>query len=229
MAAPSVLESASPNPIMFISKEELEERRAASNNLVERMNASHSGGEVNEIPIDTSQFRTNGTQTNRPTYSMEQRALIGVSTIAVGAEKTSEIFGVSESYAKVLSKGAYSGKQDPEAREKANQELKDAIYEGLRSIRDKATAKLMMALEGIDESSIEAISLKDRAKTLANVANQLSSVIDRTINKGEAGIASTHHLHLYAPEVRPLAAFNIKRIGESQSESEANANATSSE
>ena len=198
---------------MFIDVAELKRRRDESNNLVERMNVC-SPVEPSKIPLDTSKFKNDGTQRAIPQFDDDTRALIGVSAIAVGPEKTSEIFGVSKSYATVLGRGNYSSAKDDEERQRRNQELKDAIYDGLAKIRDAAREKLMLALEGIDEVAITNIKPTDKAKVLANVANQLSAVIDRTINKGEhlKGDDRSSHLHLYAPETRPLAAFTIKRI-----------------
>jgi hypothetical protein len=198
---------------MFIDVAELKRRRDESNNLVERLNVA-SPVPASSIPLDTSKFKQDGTHREVPAFDSNTRALIGVSAIAVGPEKTSEIFGVSKSYAQVLGNGNYSSAKDDEERERRNQELKDAIYDGLANIREAAREKLMLALSSLDEEAIEHIKPTDRAKVLAGIANQLSAVIDRTINKGEGlrDAGKSTHLHLYAPETRPLAAFTIKRI-----------------
>lgn len=205
---------------MFIDKDELTRRLHAENNLVERL-ASTPIVPI-EAPLDTKKFTNTGLAREVPAFTPEERALIGATTLAVGAEVASDTFGVSKSYAKVLARGTYSQATDPEERERRNQELKDNIYEGLAVIRERAREKLMMALEGIDEEALSNIKASDRAKILANVSNQLSSVIDRTINKGEhLTDGRSTHLHLYAPEVRPLSAFTIKTINQ-------DANSTSS-
>jgi hypothetical protein len=213
---------------MFIDVKELARRKEESNNLIERMSVAPS--EPIDVPLDTSKFKKDGTNRKTPEYSPEQRALIGVSAIALGPKKAAEVLDVSESYAKVLARGSYSTALDPEERDRRNQELKDAVYEGLASIREKAREKLMMALDGIDEVSLGAIKGSDKAKVLANISNQLSSVIDRTINKGEhLHDSRSTHLHLYAPETRPITAFTIKRIGgNTDSEATGSSNAQSS-
>lgn len=198
---------------MFIDVAELKRRRDESNNLVERMNVA-SVVAPSSIPLDTNKFKNDGTAREKPLMDNAERAVVAATTIALGSEKASEIFGVSRSYATVLAKGEYSTAKDDEERQRRNQELKDAIYDNLTRIRETAQLKLMLALDGIDEESIQNIKPTDKAKILANVANQLSAVIDRTINKAEGlrGEEKSTHLHLYAPETRPLAAFTIKRI-----------------
>lgn len=213
---------------MFIDLKELRERTSKENSLIERLKVENKSEPSPEIKnFDPKKFNQSGivrenwldpSEANeKRETSLNERALIGATSLAIGSPKTAEIFGISKQYASMLSRGQMNGNThgNPEEREKYNQELKDRIYEGLAAIRDKARAKLLMALEGIDEAALENIPIKDRAAKLANVANQLSSVIDRTINKGEhLTDGRSSHLHLYAPESRPLAAFTIKRVGD---------------
>lgn len=217
---------------MFINKEELERRRLHENNLIERMRVPTAG----DLPadsvvgkLDTSKFKSDGTNREHPLYDDETRALAGALTVAHGAKTASEITGVSEGHAKVLARGEYSTAIDPEEREKRNQVLRDNIYEGLGKIRGKAQQKLMKVLNLINNENLDAIPDKDKARLAAQMANQLSGVIDRTINKGEhLHDGRSTHLHLYAPERRPLAAFEIKTINPQIKDND-NANAKSSE
>ncbi len=210
---------------MFISKDELDRRKEESNNLTARMKVPSEVVGPN-IHLDTSKFKNDGTQRSMPVYSPEIRALAAATTIIAGPEAAHEITGVSVGHAKVLARGEYSSALDPEQRDKRNQDLKDSIYEGLGRIRGKASRKLMKVLNLINDETLENIPEKDKARIAAQMANQLSGVIDRTINKGESTDAGrSAHLHLYSPEQRPLAAFDIKRINPPEDKS---ANATSS-
>ena len=99
-------------------------------------------------------------------------------------------------------------------RGKDAEEVRSGIYAALESIRETARQKLIMALGLIDEETLEAIPAKDRAKIGAQIANQLSGVIDRTIEKSSLQVdnSKTAHLHLYSPEIRPMDRFNVKRV-----------------
>jgi len=209
---------------MFISRAELERRKSSEHNVAERLKMTLPA-EPAASPItgfDTSQFRRDGSHTDRPLLTNEMRALVACTAIVAGNEVAAEVGNVSPQYAEVLARAEYPRNlADPEEREKRNAELRDMIYKGLSEIREKAQSRLLAALDLINEESLENIPVKDKAKIAANIANQLSSVIDRTINKGEhihAG-ASTH-LHLYAPERRTIDAFDIKRINAMPTESE---------
>lgn len=200
---------------MFISKVELEQRRQEENNLVERMKVPHAteiGGPI--VALDTSKFRKNGTEREVALLTPDLRAVVAAATIMAGAKAGAEIGNVSETYASVLARAEYPRNEDmdPEKRELRNSQLRESIYRGLGEIRDKAQLKLMKVLDLINDDTLECIPDHQKARLAAQMANQLSGVIDRTIIKGgnEGGISS--HLHLYAPEQRPLAAFEIKRI-----------------
>ena len=205
---------------MFIDKQELERRREAEHNLVARMNVP-TPIDPKEIPFDASRFRDDGTA--KTCRDNEERALIGAASIAIGSAKAAEIFDVSQDYAKILARGEATRSNNPEERAKQNQELRDKIYEGLTSIRENAQKKLLMALEHINEQTLEQIPDRDKAKISANIANQLSSVIDRTINKGEHLIDQrSAHVHLYAPETRPISAFTVKNVNKPLDEGNGN-------
>lgn len=215
---------------MFIDSEELARRKEESNNLTERMKVP-SEPTVREIPFDSTRFHPSGiARNNDAARTLEEKAVIGVTAIALGNKQAAEIFDVSPEYANVVKRGIAGG-ASPEDREIRSKKLKEMIYEGLQIIREKSSEKLLMALDNINEASLAAIKASEKAKVSANIANQLSSVIDRTIDKGEGLLDAgrTSHLHLYAPESRPLTSFTIKRInvGESSTD-EGKSNAISS-
>ena len=203
---------------MFIDKAELDRRKQEENNLTIRMKippASGVDGKVAEL--DTTKFKANGTarKDNNIIMPPDLRALVAATAIVAGPEVAAEIGECSPGYAAVLARGEYSQASDPEEREKRNQELRDSIYESLGKIRARAQHKLFKVLKLINDESLAAIPDKDKARLAAQMANQLSGVIDRTINKGDPGSGErTSHLHLYAPEQRPLAAFDIKRVNQ---------------
>jgi hypothetical protein len=202
---------------MFINKEELENRRREENNLVQRIKVGNtSSDETSAVhKLDTSRFKNDGTERACPVLSDDLRAVVAAASIMAGPKVAAEIGGVSEGYAEVLARGEYSSAKDPEERERRNNELKESIYRGLSEIRIKASEKLMLALDLINTDTLEAIQPKDKARLAAQMANQLSGVIDRTINKGEnLNDNRSTHLHLYAPERRPISAFQIKSINQ---------------
>lgn len=194
---------------MFIKADELERRREESNNLVERMGLARSVApcEVDRPVFDPKRFDNDGAAKEGRTF--EEKALIGVTSQLLGPAKAAEIFDVKPSYASMMAKPK-------------DEDLKKAIYAGLEIIREAAREKLLMALEGINQETMDAIKKGEKAKVSAQIANQLSSVIDRTIDKLPEGNEKTTHLHLYAPETRPLAAFTIKRINQVNPDGEAN-------
>lgn len=212
---------------MFIDKEELDRRKEESNNLMRRLK-NPEPAPCKEIPFDSTMFHPSGIARENA-RSLEEKAVIGVTAIALGNQQAAEIFDVSPGYVGIVKKGIAGG-YDSEDREKRSKKLKELIYEGLQIIREKSSEKLLLALDNVNEDTLKAIKPSEKAKVSANIANQLSSVIDRTIDKGEGLLDAgrTSHLHLYAPESRPLASFNIKRINISE-EPEDKANAISSE
>lgn len=202
---------------MFIKADELERRREESNNLVERMGLRLDVIEpvVDRPVFDAKRFDQDGaTKSGMP---FEEKVVVGVAAQVIGPAKTAEIFGVSPSYATMLGKDKHK-----------DEDLKRAIYAGLEMIREAAREKLLMALEGINPESLAAIKAGEKAKVSAQIANQLSSVIDRTIDKMPEGTERTTHLHLYAPETRPLAAFTIKRINSNPEQQDGEASLHSS-
>lgn len=196
---------------MFINKDELSRRRDESNNLMERMN-NPAPPPAREIPFDSSFFHPSGIAKDNA-RTLEEKAVIGAAGIVLGNQVAAEIFDVSPKYVSVVKSGMAGGNND-EDREKRSRKLKELIYEGLQVIRETSSEKLLLALENINKDTLGAIKNSEKAKVSANIANQLSSVIDRTIDKGEGLLDAgrTSHLHLYAPESRPLASFTIKRI-----------------
>jgi hypothetical protein len=216
---------------MFISKEELDQRRSESFNLVERIHPKNDGApSVKVASFDPSRFKNDGTQRATQRLSPEMRAVVAAAAIISGPEVAAEIGDVSVGYAEVLARGEYnnSGKS-PEDREARNQILRDGIYEALGNIREKAREKLLKVLDIIDEDALENIPNRERAKVAAQMANHLSGVIDRTINKGEhLHDSRSSHLHLYAPERREVSDFKVKVINQLPDANPEEANATSS-
>lgn len=218
---------------MFIDQAEFDRRREESNNLVERIRVPPSPDIDENHPVtklDTSRFRKDGLLTEKPVLSGDLRVLVGVVARAAGSEVAAEIGNCSPGYASMLSRGEYNNDalmMTAEHRQLEQQKLRDSIFRGLAEVREAAREKLLMALGLIDESTLANIPEKDKARIAANIANQLSAVIDRTINKGEdpSGARNTH-LHLYAPEKRALADFDIKTVNPKPV---LDANATSSE
>ena len=211
---------------MFINKEELERRRKEGNNLIQRISVKNDREVTGPIAeLDTTKFRNDGTPCDRPRLDGDLRAIVAATAMIAGPKAAAEIGGVSESYAAVLGRGDFA-RQDtinPEERERRNQELRDRIYDGLGKIRDVAQIKLLKVLKLINNENLEAIAPKDRARLAAQMANQLSGIVDRTINKGEhGGVNNSAHLHLYAPERRPLEAFTIKTVNPISEESKSN-------
>ena len=201
---------------MFIKNTDLKSRLDPANNLIKRLRIADSTPVTGKVAeLDTMRFKNDGTPTDKGLMDMELRSVVAAATIIAGPAAGAEIGECSESYAEVLARGEYSSAKDPEQREKLNNELREGIYQGLSRVRERAQKKLMLVLKMIDADNLEAISPKDRARLAAQMANQLSSVIDRTIQK-DGGLSQTSntHLHLYAPERRPLAAFDIKRINQ---------------
>lgn len=196
---------------MFIDKDELDRRKDESNNLMVRLNTPNPDP-PREIPFDVGMFSKDGIPKENG-LTIEEKAVIGASAIAIGTAKTAEVFDIPPHYVSAIKNGVAGG-YDAEDREKRSKKLKELIYEGLQIIREKSSEKLLMALDNINEDTLKAIKASEKAKVSANIANQLSSVIDRTIDKGEGLLDAgrTSHLHLYAPESRPLASFTIKRI-----------------
>jgi hypothetical protein len=188
----------------FISKEELEKRLSETENLCARLEVS-----APKKYLDTSKFNGNGLETKQKEYSAAQRAIMGAVGLTVGYDKAAEALGVSESAIKDAAKQNYADEEN-------NEHLRGMIYEELTTIRQEAREKLSLCLGLINEESLKLIPDKDRAKTAAQMANQLSNVIERTIHKSPQ-MASTSHLHLYAPEQRTIQAFTIKQIGEAPS------------
>jgi hypothetical protein len=208
---------------MFIDKDSLRDRLDESNNLMKRLKTPEPEP-AKEIPFDSTMFHPSGIARENA-RSLEEKAVIGSAAIVLGNQAAAEIFDVSPGYVSVVKKGLAGG-YDSEDREKRSKKLKELIYEGLQIIREKSSEKLLLALDNVNEDTLKAIKPSEKAKVSANIANQLSSVIDRTIDKGEGLLDAgrTSHLHLYAPESRPLASFNIKRINvESLPEDKANA------
>jgi len=202
---------------MFISKEELDQRRSESFNLVERIHPKNDAAPpVKVAAFDPSRFKNDGTQREKHLLTPEMRAVVAAAAIISGPEVAAEIGDVSVGYAELLSRGEYnnSGKT-PEDREARNQILRDGIYEALGNIREKAREKLLKVLDIIDEDALENIPNRERAKVAAQMANHLSGVIDRTINKGEhLHDSRSSHLHLYAPERREVSDFKVKVINQ---------------
>jgi hypothetical protein len=208
-------------PSMFISKEELDKRSSIDHDVVSRLKLHDETSPPDPngpgVRLDTTRFRKNGTTTNMPLLDDDMRAVVGAACIVAGPEVAAEIGNVSERYAALLGRPGGFGEHitDPEERLARNQKIRDSIYQGLSKVRDAAQDKIILALGLIDEESLQAIAPKDRARLAAQMANQLSSVIDRTINKGEhLHDERTSHLHLYAPERRPLDAFNVKIVNQ---------------
>jgi len=216
---------------MFISKEELDQRRSESFNLVERIRPQNDGVAVGKTAsFDPSRFKLDGTSRSNTRLTPEMRAVVAAAAIVSGAEVAAEIGDVSVGYAEVLARGEYnnSGKS-PEDREARNQILRDGIYEALGNIREKAREKLLKVLDIIDADALENIPNRERAKVAAQMANHLSGVIDRTINKGEhLHDSRSSHLHLYAPERREVSDFKVKVINQLPEANVEESNATSS-
>lgn len=203
----------------FINKDELNKRLSEDRNLRKRLRIADENRPP-ERAIDEATFKRDGTLTRLPKYDENARALIGATAIAVGVSKAAEIFDVSVGLARDLGKGVETRKplDDPEAEDARKANLQKRIYEELSIIRSAAKEKLLLALDKIDETSLQLIPDKDKALKSAQIAGHLSSIIDRTIQKDHAGGSASAHLHLYAPEQRPIAAFDIKRVGDAESE-----------
>lgn len=206
---------------MFISKAELDKRSSIDHDVVSRLHLHDQTSPVRAdspvVRFDATRFRKNGTTTDMPILDDDMRAVVGAACIVAGSKVAAEIGNVSEGYAALLARPGGFGKHidDPEERLARNQKIRDSIYTGLSKVREAAQDKILLALNLIDEESLQAIQPKDRARLAAQMANQLSSVIDRTINKGEhLHDERTSHLHLYAPERRPLDAFNVKIVNQ---------------
>lgn len=211
---------------MFISKQELDKRASIDHDVVARLKMHDEVMPVDPsspvVTFDTARFRKDGSTTDKPLLDDDTRAVVGAVCIIAGPEAAAEIGGVSPGYAKVLGRAGFGSHiSDPEERLARNQKIRDSIYAGLSKVRDAAQDKILLALELISPENLEQIAPKDRARLAAQMANQLSSVIDRTINKGEhLHDERTSHLHLYAPERRPLDAFNVKYVNQLPSEPE---------
>ena len=206
---------------MFISADELERRSQAENNLILRLEIPEASPPEIKATVDRSQFAKDGTLAERPVYTTEQRILIGATSRMVGKEQAAEIFGVNPHVVGALAQENYNKTQDAD-------EVRKGIYAALESIRESAREKLVLALGLISQETLDAIADKDKARTAAQVANQLSAIVDRTIEKAGLHVdnSKTAHLHLYSPEVRALEKFNIKRVN-SIASGEANAESLS--
>ena len=205
---------------MFINLDEFERRRMAENNLVLRLEIPEEN-EPREIkaPVDRKKFTLSGVQTGQAYYTTEEKILIGTTAQLLGPKAAGEILDVNPKVAGSLGMENYKAKDADEVRA--------GIYAALESIRETARQKLIMALGLIDEETLEAIPIKDRAKIGSQIANQLSGVIDRTIEKAGLHLdnSKTAHLHLYSPEIRAMDQFQIKRVnGNGQSDGEAKVN-----
>lgn len=197
----------------FITPEELTARLKDDWNLVKRLDLPVSPENKSEIVFDESKFKVSGETRERKLYSNGLRALIAATAISDSPQKAAEIFECSEAYAQALTRGEYSKAKDPVKQEESNRKLKAEIYEELSIIRDTARVKLMAALNLINEDSLQAIPDKDKVRIAAQVANQLSGVIERTIEKSDRfSDVKEAHLHLYAPENRPMSEFTVKTI-----------------
>ena len=179
----------------------------AENNLILRLEIpDEAAAKEIKAPIDRKKFAKNGTQTEQPRYTTEEKVLIGTTAQLLGPKATAEILDVNPAIATSLGMENYRGKD--------SEQVRAGIYAALESIRETARQKLIMALGLIDEETLEAIPAKDKAKLGAQIANQLSGVIDRTIEKAGLHLdnSKTAHLHLYSPEIRAMDQFNIKRV-----------------
>lgn len=174
-----------------------------SENLVKRLSVNDEV--IPERPLDKAIFTNAGVITGRPLYSDEQKAVIAATAIATSTKTATEVFDVSSSLVDRVKKDFLS---DTPSSEK----LRQSIYEELSGIRAAAKEKLLKALDLVNDNTLEAIPEKDRAKLGADIANKLSSVIERTIQRVPTNLDSSSHLHLYAPEQRELAAFEIKTV-----------------
>lgn len=204
---------------MFISREELDKRASLDHDVISRLKLHDEVSPVSPdskaVSFDTARFRKDGSARDKPLLDDDMRAVVAATCIVAGPEAAAEVGNVSPGYASVLARVGIRELADPEERLARNQKIRDSIYAGLSRVRDAAQDKILLALNLISEENLEHIAPKDRARLAAQMANQLSSVIDRTINKGEhLHDERTSHLHLYAPERRPLDAFNVKYVNQ---------------
>ena len=85
--------SLSIDSIMFINLDEFERRRMAENNLVLRLEIPDENppSERNQAPtIDRKRFAKNGTQTEQPRYTTEEKILIGTTAQVLGPKAAAE-------------------------------------------------------------------------------------------------------------------------------------------
>lgn len=208
---------------MFITSDELERRSQAENNLILRLEIPESAPPASPKlpPIDRKKFAPNGTLTERPIYTTEEKVLIGTTSQLLGARAAAEIFDVPQRYTEIVGSEKYQTK-DSEA-------VRTGIYLALETIRESAREKLLMALGLIDNETLALIPDKDKARTAAQIAHQLSGVIDRTIEKSAMQVdnSKTAHLHLYSPEIRAIDKFNIKRVNTPSQQVDQNAESLS--
>jgi hypothetical protein len=197
---------------MFIKKEELDKRLSANRNLLERLKKES----VHVTEHDKTRFKKNGeAKAHKQSLTLDEKALIATTALLSTQRTAAEVFDVSPDTAHRLANGENQSIINEEEREMRNAQLRDAIYSQLNNIREAAREKLIQVLGLINDETLTVIPDKDKAKSASVMANQLSAVIDRTIQKGSQlqGERSAH-LHLYAPELRPVEAFTIKNINQ---------------
>jgi hypothetical protein len=193
--------------IMFITSDELERRCQAENNLILRLEIPASDPPEIKATVDRKRFAKDGTITEQPVYTTGERILIGTATKMVGPTQAAEIFGINKSLAGALASEDYDKTKDAD-------QVRSGIYAALESIRESARVKLELALGLINEETLQAIADKDKARSAAQIANQLSAIVDRTIEKAGLHVdnSKTAHLHLYSPEIRTMDRFAIKKV-----------------
>ena len=198
---------------MFITKEQLDKRLSSDHNFVSRNLRQDIG---DSVPIDSDRFAKNGIALQTPRIPDVVKPLIGALAISTTIENAAEVFGISEITAGKISRADSS--MIPEK----NEILRDQIYEQLADVREKAKAKLDLALGFVTKESLEAIPAKDQARQSAEIAAKMSNIIERTIPKDKKLTENgSTHLHLYSPEQRKLNTFNVVTVNDTANDTTA--------
>lgn len=121
-----------------------------------------------------------------------------------GQKAIARIHGVTQPEVSFLSKGFDRTNVDTR---QENEELKTTINQVKHKIVDRATCKLMEALDIFEPSALD-------QKQLPSAMVSVASVIERMENKGPTSAIAPVNFHIYAPRTRHEDQYEVIQVNE---------------